>query len=237
MSILLTIAARGGSKGVKNKNIRKIDGVPLITISIQQAKAWGRAERIVVTTDSPEIAEVAKEAGAEVPFLRPPELATDEIGKIPALRHALSESERHFGKTFSTIVDLDPTAPIRKIEDIENSYQLLKDRKCKTVFSAVLAHKSPYFNMVEIDSKGFAQLSKVAGTISRRQDAPKVYSMNASIYVYQREYLIDPKTVSAISSQSVVYEMEEVSGVDIDREIDFKFLEFLVSSGGWSFRD
>lgn len=237
MSVLLTIAARGGSKGVKNKNIRKIGGVPLIAISIQQAKAWGKAERIVVTTDSPEIAEVAKDAGAEVPFLRPPELATDEIGKIPALRHALLESEKFFGMNFDTIVDLDPTAPIRTIEDIENSYQLFKDRKCKSVFSAVLAHKSPYFNMVEVDSSGFAHLSKVAGTISRRQDAPKVYSMNASIYVYQRDYLIDPKTVSAISSRSVVYEMAEISGVDIDREIDFKFVEFLISSGGWSFRD
>ncbi len=209
----------------------------MIEISIRQALKWGKADQIVVTTDSSEIAEIAKRAGAEVPFLRPRDLATDEIGKLPALRHALIESEKIFGKTFATIVDLDPTAPIRNIEDIENSYRIFLERKCKSLFSAVLAHKSPYFNMVEVDSSGFAHLAKDAGRISRRQDAPKVYAMNASIYVYQRDYLIDPNTVSAISSQSVVYEMAEISGVDIDREIDFRFVEFLVSSGAWNIHE
>jgi CMP-N,N'-diacetyllegionaminic acid synthase len=237
MSLLLTIAARGGSKGVKNKNIREIGGVPLIAITIRQALTWGEADKVIVTTDSPEIAEVAKNAGAEVPFLRPKELATDEIGKLPALRHALLEAEKYYGKIFDTILDLDPTAPIRKVQDLENSLKLFRSKKCKSLFSVAPAHKSPYFNMVELDEKGFAKLSKDAGLVVRRQDVPKVYSMNASIYVYGRDYLADPLVKSAISNESLIYEMDELSGVDIDREIDFKFVEYLVTSGTWKIHE
>lgn len=231
MKLLLTIAARGGSKGVANKNIRMLANHPLIGITIRQAQKWGQAEHIVVTTDSEAIAEVAREYGAEVPFLRPAEMATDTAGKVPALRHALLEMEKRTGSRFDAVLDLDPTAPIRKIADLDACLALFQKQKPKTLFSVVKAHKSPYFNMVEVDAHGFANLSKNAGLIQRRQDAPAVYAMNASIYIYQREYLANPETQKPVSDQSIIYEMDEWAGIDIDREIDFKFIDFLLREG------
>ena len=230
--ILLTIAARGGSKGVKNKNIRMLGGKPLIAHTILQAKRWGRAEKIVCSTDSEEIADVARQYGAEVPFMRPAELATDVSGKVSVLRHALKTVELDSGTRYPIIVDLDATAPVRSVSDIEGALQLFLDKKAKTVFSVVPARKNPYFNMVELDAERKAALVKALdSTVKRRQDAPNVYDMNASIYVYDRDYLLNESTRSAISDRSFAFVMGELSAVDIDSELDFQFIEFLVSKG------
>jgi len=230
--ILLTVAARGGSKGVKNKNIRMFCGAPLIAHTIVQAKKWGGAERIVCSTDSDEIASIARQYGADVPFMRPPEFATDESGKLEVLRHALQTVERIDGSVYSIIIDLDVTAPVRKMSDIEGALQLFLEKRPLTVFSVVPARKNPYFNMVELDAEKRAVLVKVLGsTVKRRQDAPQIYDMNASIYVYDRKYLLDESTRSAISDRSFVYVMDELSAFDIDSELDFQFIEFLVSKG------
>jgi CMP-N,N'-diacetyllegionaminic acid synthase len=231
-SVLVTVAARGGSKGVKNKNIRLLCGVPLIAHTIQQAKRWAGAERIICSTDSDQIADVARKHGADVPFMRPPELATDTMGKLEVLRHAVKTVENESGKVYPIIVDLDATAPARKISDIEGALQLFLEKRPKTVFSVVRARRNPYFNMVETDGEGRAVLAKaLSSNVKRRQDAPKVYDMNASIYVYDRDYLIDESTQSAISDRSFAYVMDEISGFDIDSELDFQFIEFLVSKG------
>src|SRR3989338_9811887 len=116
-NILLTIAARGGSKGVKNKNIRFLAGMPLIAHTILQAKQWGKAAKIICSTDSKEIAEVARSYGALVPFTRPAELAQDTSGKIDCLRHALKTMEQMDQTKYDVLVDLDATAPLRKISD------------------------------------------------------------------------------------------------------------------------
>lgn len=226
-NLLITVCARGGSKGVKGKNIRKLAGYPLIYYTIKQAKEWGKGEHIVVSTDSPEIASVAKRYGVEIPFLRPKKFASDTAPKSEAIRHALLESEKFFKKTFDCVVDLDVTAPIRKIEDLENAFQLFLKKNSKTLFSVVKSARNPYFNMVEEDKDGRVHLSK-KGNFARRQDAPKVYDMNASIYIYRRDYLLNEKNKSPISDDSYVYVMDEISRHDIDSEIDFKFIEFLV---------
>lgn len=232
MNILVTICARGGSKGVKNKNIRKLMGKPLIAYTIEQALTWGRASEVVVSTDSDEIADVAKKYGALVPFIRPKELATDTADKLAVIRHALLESEKIYNANFDIVIDLDVTSPIRSVEDIENCYNLFQDKRPKVLFSVVHAHKNPYFNMVEVDSNGYAHLSKLlTGNIHRRQDAPIVYSMNASIYIYDSAFLRDEKNTSIFTNSSTIYEMGDLSGVDIDREVDFKFVEFLVKEG------
>ncbi len=226
--ILITIAARGGSKGVKNKNIRPLCGLPLIAHTIKQAKKWGRADKIVCSTDSENIAIVAKEYGAEVPFVRPSDLANDTAGKVAVIRHALLEMK----EDYDIIVDLDVTAPIRKISDIDGAVNLFLEKKAKTVFSVTSARRSPYFNMVEQAQSGFVHLVKKLKTpLVRRQDSPRVYDMNASIYVYDRDYLLDPTTKAAISDKSLIWEMDELSAFDIDCEADFKFVEFLVSQG------
>lgn len=233
MNILLTIGARGGSKGVKNKNIRALMGKPLIAYTISQALLWGKARRVIVTTDSPQIAGAAREYGAEVPFLRPSELATDAAPKVPAIRHALIECERIHSETYDVVVDLDPTAPARSIEDLDACLALFMEKRPKTLFSVVVAHKNPYFNLVELNPDGFAHLSKEppGGSVFARQSAPVVYAMNGSIYFYDRKYLIDEQTISPISDKSIIHVMSDWSGYEIDREVDFDFTEFLVSKG------
>ncbi|MFA4905583.1 MAG: acylneuraminate cytidylyltransferase family protein [Candidatus Margulisiibacteriota bacterium] len=229
--ILLTIAARGGSKGVKNKNIRQLCGLPLIAHTILQAKKWGKADRIICSTDSPEIAGVAKEYGAEIPFMRPAELASDSAGKLEVLRHALFTFEQLTDEKYSVLIDLDATAPIRKISDIEGAYQLFLAKRPQSVFSVTKARRNPYFNMVEVGASGQAALVKKLETaIKRRQDAPKIYDMNASIYVYDRDFLLDSNNKSAIADNSLVWIMDELSAFDIDAELDFQYVEYLMNN-------
>lgn len=232
MNILITICARGGSKGVKNKNIRPLMGQPLIAYTINQAKNWGRSSDIVVSTDSQEIATVAKQYGALVPFLRPDHLASDTAAKVPVIRHALMECEKIYQKKYDLVVDLDTTSPIRDKNDLENCYQKFVQTKPQLLFSVVPAHRNPYFNMVEDNNEGFAKLCKQLPTrVTRRQDAPRVYDMNASIYFYDRNFLLREDCVEAFFEKSVSYEMNELSGFDIDREIDFTYMEFLIKEG------
>ena len=230
--ILVTIAARGGSKGVKDKNIRELCGLPLIAHTIRQARRWNRASRIVCSTDSERIADVARSHGAEVPFMRPPELASDTAGKVGVIRHAVLKVEEITKERFDIIVDLDATAPIRNNSDLEGALALFKKERPKTLFSVTSCRKNPYFNMVELGKEGFVHLAKeLPSSINRRQDAPKVYDMNASIYIYNREYILDENSKSAISDRSIIWEMDELSAIDIDLELDFHFVEFLVSKG------
>lgn len=226
-NLLITICARGGSKGVKGKNVRNLNGKPLIYYTIKQAQKWGKAKHIVVSTDSEEIVHVARNFGVEVPFVRPADLATDTAGKVGVIRHALISSEQIFGEVYDVVMDLDITSPIRKISDLENAFNLFLEKTPKTLFSVVDAHRNPYFNMVEEDKYGKVHLCK-QGNFARRQDAPKVYDMNASIYIYDRQYLLDEKTVSSISDSSIIYLMDEIARTDIDSELDFKFIEFLI---------
>lgn len=235
MKILVTIAARGGSKGVKNKNVRDLMGKPLIAHTIGQALKWGKAARVVVSTDSSEIAEAAKRWGAQVPFMRPAELSTDTAPKVPVIRHAWREAEKLYGERYDFVVDLDATAPLRRIADIEAALQAAAQKNSETLFSVVAAHKNPYFNMVELDERGFARLCKdLPAALSRRQDAPRVYELNASIYVYSRAFLEGPSQ-TVLTAKSAVHVMDEFSGTDIDREIDFKFVEFILKEKLWKF--
>lgn len=227
-NLLITICARGGSKGVKGKNILLLAGKPLIYYTIEQAKQWGRARHIIVSTDSKEIAKIAEGYGVEVPFLRPVELATDESGKIPAIRHALIASEKKYEEKYNSVMDLDTTSPLRKVSDLENAYKLFLDRKPKTLLSVVPAHRNPYFNMVELGRNGKAYVCKPSEKFTRRQDAPDVYDANASIYLYNRDYLLDENSKTVISDNSIIYIMDPISRTDIDSELDFKYIEYLV---------
>ncbi|MDP2167697.1 MAG: acylneuraminate cytidylyltransferase family protein [Thermodesulfovibrionales bacterium] len=232
MNILVVIGARGGSKGVRNKNIRPLAGRPLIACTIGQALAWGRASKVVVSTDSNEIAAAAKEAGALVPFMRPAELATDTAPKLPVDRHAFLECERIFGERYDILVDLDATAPVRTMEDLDGCLEKFLAVKPDVLFSVVNAERNPYFNMVEEKPDGFVTLSKMLpGGVERRQDAPRVYSLNASIYFYGRDFILDESKTSIMTDRTAIYVMDDISSHDIDREIDFEFIEFLVEKG------
>lgn len=227
MVILGTICARGGSKGIPGKNLRPLAGKPLIVHTIELAQKVPSLSRVIVSTDSGQIAQVAREAGAEVPFLRPHEMATDDAPKWPALRHALIEMERRTGQCYELVVDLDPTSPLRTVGDVEGCIRTLRESGADVVFSVCEARKNPYFNMVEVDGRGFARLSKpLAAGVHRRQDAPKVYEMNASIYVYRREVVLAEGGL--FSGRAAVWGMPPERSVDIDREVDFRLVEFLI---------
>jgi CMP-N-acetylneuraminic acid synthetase len=227
-NILLTICARGSSKGIKGKNIKLLNGKPLIFYTIKQALNWGKAKHVIVSTDSKEIASIAKSSGAEVPFLRPKELAADTSSKLSVLRHALAKCEKIYQEKYSILIDLQVTAPVRTTEDIDKAIDLFRAKKPQSLFSVTAATNNPYFTMVELTRYGFAKLCKKTDKqIFRRQDSPKVFAMNGSIYMYDRNYLINKTNLFPIGKKSIIYEMNEFAGVDIDREIDFKFIEFL----------
>lgn len=224
-----TICARGGSKGVKNKNIRDLLGKPLIAYSLQQAKESALFRTIAVSSDSDEILEIAAAWGADHLIKRPDELATDQAAKLPAIRHCVTEVERITGQRFSTLVDLDATSPLRLPEDIVGAVRLLEERGAANVITGMPARRSPYFNLVETDQRGVARLSKkLESPVVRRQDGPKCYDMNASVYVWRREVLFASDSV--FNDGTLLYEMPEERSIDIDSELDFKFVEFLMKS-------
>ncbi|AEJ18676.1 cytidylyltransferase domain-containing protein [Gracilinema caldarium] len=226
--ILCTICARGGSQGVKNKNIRELAGKPLIAYTIETAKAAGIFEHIVISTDSDAIAEAAETCGAEVFFRRPDELATSTAAKIPVIRHALLESEKYYGRKFTSLMDLDATSPLRSVDDIMGAWNLFIQGGYDNVITAMPSRKSPYFNIVEVDENGNVHLSKtLEKPIVRRQDAPKCFDMNASIYIWKRETLLGCDSV--ITENTGLYIMPEERSIDIDTELDFAFVEFLFS--------
>jgi len=225
--ILCTICARGGSKGVKNKNIKELCGKPLIAYTIEQAKASGLFEHIVISTDSDTIASASKEYGGEVFFKRNPEMASDTASKLDVIQDAFIRSERHYQETFDYLVDLDATAPLRSVEDIINSYQQFLNNDNDNLITAMPSRRSPYFNLVEIDATGKVTLSKkLDSTIARRQDAPKSYDMNASIYIWKRNIILNED--SLFLEKTGLYVMPEERSIDIDTELDFEFVEFLM---------
>ncbi len=229
--ILCVIGARGGSKGVKNKNITPIAGKPLLAYTILQALQSKLFSHIVLSTDSEEIAKVGKEWGAEVFFLRDKELASDTAGKLPAIRDALLRSEEHFQTHYDVVFDLDATSPLRLVSDITQAYEQFVRDDNDILITAAPARKSPYFNLVEIfeeNGKARVDLSKrPTQPILRRQDSPKCYDMNASIYIWKREALL--KNPSVFTANTGLFVMPEERSVDIDTPLDFEFVEFMLN--------
>jgi len=232
MKILGTICARGKSKGVKNKNIRNLVGKPLIAYTIEYLKEWGKADRIVCSTDSKEIADIAMEYGAEVPYMRPAELATDTASKLLVLQHIVKFCEKQENIKYDIIVDLDPTAPLRKKMFVQEAFKKFVESDANNLYSVCKAHKNPYFNIVEVNENGYAHLCKDSNIVCR-QDAPLAYNVNASIYIYRRDFLMNTNTLH--SNKTIIYEMPEIASTDIDREIDFKFVEFLLEKEVFKF--
>ena len=227
-NVLCTICARGGSKGVKNKNIKKINGKPLIAYTIEQAKASALFEHIVISTDSDDIADIAMQYGAEVFFRRDPEMASDTAGKLEVIKDAFMRSEEHYNKTFDYLVDLDATSPLRDVKDVINSFKQFKEDNNDNLITGTLSRRSPYFNLVEQGKDGKVYLSKKLNTnVARRQDAPKSYDMNASIYIWKRDIILNAD--SLFLGSTGLYVMPEERSIDIDCDLDFKIVEFIMS--------
>ena len=230
LKMICTICARAGSKGVKNKNLKEIAGMPLVAHSVKQAVESGFFVAIAVSSDSEEILKVARQYGATHLILRPIEMATDQAPKLPAIQHCVSEVEKLSQNKFSLVVDLDCTSPLRSIDDIAQCIQKLKEcANATNLITGAPSRRSPYFNMVVTDDQGYAHLA--VGTesqIVRRQDAPKCYDMNASIYVWRRDELFNSEKV--IGSRTLFYEMPEERSIDIDSPLDFKIVKFILEN-------
>ncbi len=228
---LLTICARGGSKGIPDKNILPLNGKPLIHYTVAAALAYGKLHpdtTVVLSTDSEAIQQATAEAGLITAYRRPPKLGGDHVGKIDVLRDVLHSEERRLGRTFDYLVDLDVTSPLRTLQDIEGAFSALSDRPdALNIFSVSPAHRNPYFNMVEEDSEGFARVVKRPETpFYTRQSSPRVYDINGSIYVYRREFFRSGQT-SATTDRSMAYNIPHQC-FDLDEPIDFTFMEFLL---------
>jgi CMP-N,N'-diacetyllegionaminic acid synthase len=228
MNSVCTICARGGSKGVPNKNIKLLNGVPLIVYTIQQAIESKLFSRIIVSTDSQMIASIAIDAGAECWFLRPKYLSTDKASKLDAIRHAVTKAEKKFNTSYDFIFDLDATSPLRKVSDIKNAFRHFIKSKSSNLITATPARKNPYFNMVEYSGDRIKLVKSVKGAMlpQSRQAARLVYDMNASIYIWKKASLF--KNVKLINKDTVLYEMPEERSVDIDTMIDWHLVELLM---------
>jgi CMP-N-acetylneuraminic acid synthetase len=227
MTTIASICARGGSKGVPRKNVKPLMGKPLIVHTIEQARACAAIERVFVSTDDEEIAAVARAAGAEVPFLRPADLATSAAPKIPVIAHLVEQVEK-MGVVVDRIVDLDPTSPLRLQDDIEACIALLDD-ETDAVITAYPAEKNPYFNMVERKADGNIGVVCRLGTgVTSRQQAPQVYAMNASIYVWHRRTL----QKGLWDGRLRLHVMPRERSIDIDEPLDFRLVEMLMQERG-----
>ena len=227
MRRLCTICARGGSKGVPGKNMRMIAGKPLIAWTIEQAKASGLFDMIAVSSDDDEILVRARNSGL-LAVTRPPELATDDAPKLPAIQHAAREAEGSgaWATEFDTFVDLDCTSPLRLLSDIAICVGMVEARGFRSVITASLSRHSPYFNVIEW-REGSPQTVRTPNvTITTRQDAPKTFDCNASIYAWSRAALFSAKQI--LTPTTDLYVMPRERSIDIDDDLDFRIAEMLL---------
>ena len=226
MTPLIIIPARGGSKGIPHKNIKLLNGKPLICYSIDIARQYTTDENICVTTDDKEIISVVEQYGLKVPFVRPAELATDTASSNDVLVHALNFYETQ-GRQVDVIILLQPTSPFRKVSFVKEAVELYNE-DFDMVVSVKETSANPYYNCFEEDKNGFLSISKSIGhPITRRQDAPKVWEYNGSIYV------INPTSLKDNGMQHFTrvkkYPMSELYSVDIDCPFDWKVAELLLN--------
>ncbi len=231
MKTIATICARGGSKGLPGKNIRMLRGRPLIVHSIAYALAHPAIEAVCVSTDDERIAEVAREAGAEVPYLRPPELARDDSPKLPVIDHLLDFLQREQGRDYDRVVDLQPTSPLRIPQDLDACLgRADQPDQPDLVLTAYDSGFNPYFNLVELQGDGSVRVSKGDG-LATRQAAPPVWALNGSIYVWRRTALAHAARHGMWSVRVAAHIMPASRSVDIDTAEDFAAAERAASEG------
>jgi len=228
MNILITLCARGGSKGIPGKNIRVINGRHLMALSIDIAKSFAHkfSGDIILSTDNIRVREVAAQYGIYTTYSRPEHLATDSAGKIETIADALHFEENRCNKNYDFILDLDITSPLRNMNDLESAFTIIRqDDKALDLFSVNPAARNPYFNMVEQQDNGYYGLVK-KGQFKTRQSSPRVYDLNASFYFFRRAFF-DQGNPLTINDFSLIYEMPHIC-FDLDHLIDFEFMEFLL---------
>ncbi len=223
------IFARGGSKGLPGKNIRQLAGKPLIAWSIEQARAVQRIERVIVSTDCQNIADVALQYGAEVPFMRPKKLALDDTPEWLAWQHALNYLKETEGRLPKVMVSVPTTAPLRSVIDLNNCLdEYEKNVDVDVVVTVTEALRSPYFNMLKRNSDGTVELViPTTKKLTRRQDVPSVYDMSTVAYVVRTEFVMKHQSIFDGIVRAVNVPRER--SIDIDTLMDFRMAEFYLS--------
>ncbi len=229
MNVLGVITARGGSKGIPGKNLKPLAGKPLIVYTIETAKASGAFERLILSTDDRAIADQARAAGCDVPFIRPAELARDETPHLPVLQHAVNWLHEHEHYRPDIVMILQPTSPLRRPEDIRGALALLDRTGADSVLSVseVSAHAHP-MRTLRVAPSGDAVLfvtgEPVRNRINRRQDLPSAWLMNGAIYAFRTPVLLASEP-SLYGNRTVAYRMEPSDGISIDDVHDWEAAE------------
>ena len=225
IKILCTICARKGSKGLKNKNLLKLLDKPLIMHTIEQARMIKYFNKIIVSSDSKKIIEISKNK-VDHCILRPKKLSNDQSSKVDAIQHALLMSENKFNQSFDLIVDLDVTSPLRSTNDISKAIKMFLKKKPGNLVSGTEAKKNPYFNQEMFRNNKLSVVKKPKKRIVRRQDAPKIFDLNASIYIWSRKNLLSSKRL--INEKTIFYKMPSISSIDIDNKLDFMMVSYIL---------
>ena len=228
--VLAVITARGGSKGIPQKNIRTILGKPLIAYSIKAATSSRSISKIIVSTDDKTIAAVAQEYGAEVPFLRPDHLATDTATSISVLKHAVTCLAEEEGYLADIVVCLQPTSPLRSAEDIDRAVNLCIQSGADSVVSLCEVKNHPYWMKKVIGGRVYPLMEVDEGLYSRRQDLPPVYQLNGALYVTRRRVLLEEEKM--LGAYTAAYIMPQDRSVDIDSLFDLKLAELIMMENG-----
>ena len=227
MNYIALICARGGSKGLPGKNIRPLGGKPLISWAINTAKKVDRISKIIVSTDCDGIARIAKENGAEVPFIRPSDLAKDNSPEWLVWKHALEYLSKNKQMEIDGLVVIPPTAPLRNVDDINNCLDEFEKGKVDIVITVSEAQRNPYFNMIVNNKDGYSSLViQPESRITRRQDAPVVFDMTTVAYVVRPQFLNESNSIFSGRVRSVCIPRERA--IDIDTLLDFKVAESLI---------
>lgn len=219
------IPARGGSKSFPDKNIQLLGGKPLIAHAIECGLASPSIDKLIVSTDSDKIAKISLEYGADVPFIRPENLAQDDSPMLPVLEHAIIEIENADKIEVECIVLLEPTGPLRRVKDIEGAMKIFRSKDCDAVVSGNESQNHPAFKMITKEDEYYKLYSD--SRITRRQDTPKAYDLKPIVWIYSRNAIMVEK--SRLPKKTLLYEIQPNRGIDIDTEFDFKIAEFILN--------
>ena len=225
-SLLAIMPARGGSKGLPGKNIKEFCGKALIAWSIEVAETCSAIDRVVVSTDDDKLVDVVKKYGAEAPFERPAELANDAASTINVIFHTIDWLREHQNFRPKYILLLQPTSPLRTVEDIEGTIQTLKDKDAQAVVSVCETDHHPWWSNILSEDGNMKDFIMPKILNKRRQDLPKYYRLNGAIYLAATKYL--RKRNGFFGPNTFAYEMPKERSVDIDSDLDFKLVSLLL---------
>ncbi|GAE87229.1 acylneuraminate cytidylyltransferase family protein [Acetivibrio straminisolvens] len=225
MKNIAIIPARSGSKGLKDKNIKLLNGKPLLAYSIEAAKESGLFEEITVSTDSVKYAKIAEEWGANVPFLRPAELSNDTASSWDAVKYVI-EKYRELGREFDTVALLQPTSPLRNSTDIIKGYEIMEKKSANSVIAVCEAEHSPLWMNTLPKNHSMAGFIRPDIANIPRQSIPTYYRINGALYIVKVEYLINCQNIYSDKSYALI--MDKENSIDIDDIFDFKIASLIL---------